>query len=344
VEADLGRAGDEVRAAIAAAEEEATSPVERAEMLMEIAIGLQQRPKNADQLLAAIDLYERAQTICPVDEPLLIARMKARMGTAYLAVPSEGHESLEQARDKLGEAIPVLTQFGSPEEVAEAEINLGLAYQSLAGQHRGRITDAISAYQRALRTFNRDRFPQEFAILQNNLATAFLSMPFTDNRAKMREALAVQAFEEGLRSVNLVDHPVEYAMLQNNLGNALQYASSSHTIENNLRALEAYDEALRVRTAEAMPLEYANTVSNKANCLWNLPDNPEFPDNGNRANLIAARDYYRQSREIFARTGEVDKARIVAEACEQIDRELLSAPPTNGASHVGTLLATSKLN
>ena len=30
----------------------------------------------------------------------------------------------------------------------------------------------------------------------------------------------------------------EYAMLQNNLGNALQYASSSHTAENNLRALD----------------------------------------------------------------------------------------------------------
>ena len=53
-------------------------------------------------------------------------------------------------------------------------------------------------------------------------------MPFTDERGKMREALAVQAFEEGLKVVNLIDHPSEYAMLQNNLGNALQYASSSH--------------------------------------------------------------------------------------------------------------------
>ena len=105
----------------------------------------------------------------------------------------------------------------------------------------------------------------------------------------MREALAVQAFEEGLKVVNLIDHPSEYAMLQNNLGNALQYASSSHMVENNLRALDAYDEALKVRTRETTPLEYANTIANKANCLWNLPDDPQRTDNGNHANLRTAR-------------------------------------------------------
>ena len=81
-------------------------------------------------------------------------------------------------------------------------------------------------------------------------------------------------------------------MLQNNLGNALQYVSSSHTVENNLRALDAYDEALKVRTRETSPLEYANTISNKANCLWNLPDDPEHPEAGNRANLTQANAYY----------------------------------------------------
>ena len=86
-------------------------------------------------------------------------------------------------------------------------MNLGVVLQSLAGAGRARITDAISAYQRALRTFDRTRHPEEFAILQNNLATAFLSIPFTDERGKMREALAVQAFEEGLKVVTLIDHP-----------------------------------------------------------------------------------------------------------------------------------------
>jgi hypothetical protein len=97
-------------------------------------------------------------------------------------------------------------------------------------------------------------------------------------------------------------------MLQNNLGNALQYASSSHAVENNLRALDAYDEALKVRTRETTPIEYANTIANKANCLSNLPDEFERPDAGNRGNLTQARAYYAEAREIFVSHGELDKA------------------------------------
>ena len=201
--------------------------------------------------------------------------------------------------------MPDLREFGQPaKSSAEAEMNLGVVVQGLAGAGRARITDAISAYQRALRTFDRKRFPQEFAILQNNLATAFLSIPISDERGRMREALAVQAFEEGLKVVNLVDHPAEYAMLQNNLGNALQYASSSHPIENNLRALEAYDEALKVRTAETMPVEYANTVANKANCLWNLPDDPTRPGAATRATCHSRARCYGEARAIFMAHGE----------------------------------------
>ena len=324
------RFAEEVRAALAVADDPAATPVERAEMLSEIAIGLQRRPKSADQLRAAVELYDKALSICPQEQELLRARITARKGTALQAVPEEGFDALESARATFEDALPVLNRSGRPEEIAEAEMNLGVVLQALAGMHRARITDAISAYQRALRTFDRDRHPEEFAILQNNLAAAFLSMPFSDERAKMREALAVQAFEEGLKVVNFIDHPSEYAMLQNNLGNALQYASSSHVIENNLRALDAYDEALKVRTREATPLEYANTIANKANCLWNLPDDPEQPNGGNRSNLTQARGHYAEAREIFMAHGEAEKARIVAEACTQIERELLALPPANG--------------
>ncbi|TKB07738.1 MAG: hypothetical protein E5V75_33170 [Mesorhizobium sp.] len=331
------RVDEEVRAALAAADDPSASLQDRAEMLMEIAMGLQQRPKSPDEIEAAIDLYERAGAICPSGEHLLSTRIAARRATALLALPNGGADALERARTELEKATHYFADLDRPEELAEAEMNLGLAIHNLAGLNRARITDAISAYQRALRTFDRVRFPKEFAILQNNLATAFLSMPFTDSRAKMREALAVQAFEEGLKIVNLIDHPTEYAMLQNNLGNALQYASSSHLVENNLRALEAYDEALKVRTRAAMPLEYANTIANKANCLWNLPDDPADPANGNRANLTAAREYYRECREIFIASAEADKARIVAEACEQIDRALLSAPATKSDGLSGSV-------
>ena len=323
---------DQFAAALAAAEDETASPVERAEMLMEIAMGLQNRPKDASQLRAAVDLCEKALSLCPDEEAMLKARITARKATALQAMPGEDAAFLELARDAYKSVLPIFQSLGTPGELAELEMNYGLVLQSLAGLHRGRITDAISAYQRALRTFDKTRFPQEFAILQNNLATAFLSIPLADERAKMREALAVQAFEEGLRVVNFIDHPTEYAMLQNNLGNALQYASSSHPVENNLRALEAYDEALKVRSRANMPIEYANTLTNKANCLQNLPDDPAQPEQGNRANLVQARALYTEAREIFTVHGDSYKAGIVAEAAFQLERELMNMPAGNGAA------------
>jgi tetratricopeptide (TPR) repeat protein len=240
-------------------------------------------------------------------------------------MPEDGTEALEAARLAYEDALPVLAELGRPEEVAETEMNLGLVIQYLAGAHRARIGDAIAAYQRALRVFDRARYPVEFAILQNNLATAFLSMPLVDERSKMREALAVQAFEEGLKVVTLIDHPSEYAMLQNNLGNALQYASSRHATENNLRALEAYDESLKVRTRETAPLEYANTIANKANCLMNLPDDPAHPTAGNLTNLTHARLYLEEARAIFAQHGELAKAETVAQPLAELHRALALA-------------------
>jgi tetratricopeptide (TPR) repeat protein len=325
-----GLSDNQFQAAMAAAEDDSASPAERAEMLMEIATGLQIRPKGPAQLRSAVELCDKALDLCPAGEKLLYARIVARKATALQAIPGEDPAPLEAAHAAFRQALPILSELGAPEEHAEAEMNLGLVLQTLAGMNRGRITDAIAAYQRALRVFDRIRFPKEFAILQNNLATAFLSIPFSDERSKMREALAVQAFEEGLRVVNLTDDPVEYAMLQNNLGNALQYASSSHRLANNLRALLAYDEALKVRRRETMPLEYANTLTNRANCLQNLPDDPEQPDAGNRGNLRRAKAGYAEAREIFNAHGEREKARIVGEAVFQLERELMDMADGDG--------------
>jgi tetratricopeptide (TPR) repeat protein len=315
----------EVETALAAADDDAATADERAQMLMEIAMGLQQRPKTADHLRAAIALYDKALAVCPSDQPLLRARITARRGTALQALPEPGCESLQAACAAFEAALPVIGAAGQPAEIAEIEMNLGLVLQTLAGAGLARITDAIAAHQRALRVFDRVRYPLEFAILQNNLATAFLSIPPSDEKGQLREALAVQAFEEGLKVVNLIDHPAEYAMLQNNLGNALQYASTSHSVENNLRALEAYDEALKVRSPETAPLEYANTIANKANCLWNLPDDVAAPHRGNRANLAQAKVYYEAARRIFTAHGDVGKAEMLAGTLAELDGELAVA-------------------
>lgn len=316
-----GMSDQRFKAALAAAEASDATDSEKVEMLMEIAMGLQQKPKTSQDLHHAVSLYEKALSLCPSDEPILNARLHARMGTALNAIPHEAQENLYKAQSAFEKAIATFKLYDSPEELAEAELNLGLTLQTLAGLGCTKISDAINAYLRALRTFSRERHPTEFAILHNNLATAYLSMPVTDQNGKMREALAVQSFEEALKVITFVDQPSEYAMLQNNLGNALQYASSSHSVANNLRAVAAYDEALKVRNRKDTPLEYANTISNKANALRNLPDKPEHPELGNHRNLELARTYYHQAMAIFEQFGESQKVAITKEMLAELDRE-----------------------
>ena len=316
-------------AAIAAAESEASSPEEKSEMLMEIAMGMQLKPKSAEQLHQAVALYERALSACPADAPLLQARVRSRMGTALQALPDGGTAALYKAQACYEDALPVLREKAKPEEAAEAEMNLGLVQQSLAGIGAGRIHDAIQCYHRALRVFTREAWPQEFSILHNNLAIAYLSIPLSDERGKMREALAVQSFEEVLRVVSLVDHPTEYAMIQNNLGNALQYAASGHPLENNMRALTAYAEALKVRNESDTPLEYANTISNRANVLRNLPEDPDQPDSGRQGSLQRARESYQEARRIFHSVGQSGNAALVEEALAEIEQELNEVTTAN---------------
>ena len=319
----------EFNQALSAIAAEDISANEKVDLLIQIATGLQQKPKSAQQLHNAVTLYDKALELCPDSETLLNARTRARKGTALQAIPDNSSQYLLLAQTELEAALPALSQFGTAEETAEAEMNLGLVLQSLAGMNAVPITFAIAAYQRALKTFTRETYPTEYAILHNNLATVYLSIPLSDERAKMREAMAVQSFQEALKVVTLIDQPTEYAMLQNNLGNALQYASSSHAVENNLRALVAYDEALKVRTAIDTPYEYANTLCNKANCLCNLPDDIEKPEKGNRDRLRTARELYRTASDIFTQHGDMAKLSIISEVLNDLDANI-------GTGHAGS--------
>jgi tetratricopeptide (TPR) repeat protein len=327
-------AKSQLEAALKAVESDAGTPTEKTEMLMEMGMGMQMRPKTREQLDHAIILYRLALEICPADAPLLRARITARLGTALQALPDGGDAALKEARERYETALLTLKANGKPEEVAEIDMNLGLVQQALTASGGARLHDAIQSYHRALRVFTRGSYPQEFAILHNNLAIAYLSIPLSDERGKMREALAVQSFEEVLQVISLIDHPSEYAMIQNNLGNALQYASSGHALENNLRALDAYDEALKVRNPRDTPFEYANTISNKANVLKNLPQDLDHPTLGRDGSLHKARELYQEAQRIFTYLDQSNNARVVAEALTEIDRELKDRPHPRGNGHV----------
>lgn len=306
-----------VEAAIAAIDSESATTPEKIEMLIELANDLQQKPKDADQLWQAISLHRHALDLCGHDYPLLRARAMTGTATALRTIPADDADLLLQAKDLYDTALPILQEHAAPEEVAETEMNLGLVLQALMPYHKARLADSIQAYQRALRVFTGSAYPQEHAILQNNIAIAYLSMPMSQEGDDMRQALAVQSFRQALEWVTLIDHPNEYAMLQNNLGNALQYLPSTHPVENNWNAIAAYDEALKVRNARDTPVEYATTIANKANALVNLPDLDD-ETLGNAKNLVQAKAYYQEAQSIFEQFGQYEQAQTVAQAIEDL--------------------------
>lgn len=295
--------------------------IERAEALVEVAFDLQKQPRSPQDLWDALALYDAAIAWAEAF-PLAKARALSGRGAALRRIPGTDPSHLDEARDCLRQALEVLTEAGDPEEVAETEMTLGLVLQALASHGKAPLEHAVKAYHRALKTFTRASHPREYAVLHNNLATAYLSMKLAPDKEVMREAMAVQSFQEALKVVTLIDDPSEYAMLQNNLGNALQATRGKNAFENLHRAIEAYDEALKVRTRYDTPLEYANTVANKANALMNLPDSPEASARSNPMNLRRAVDLLREAEDVFSEHGVTDRAHMVFELRMSLEAEL----------------------
>lgn len=311
-----------VKAAMKTIAETSATAQEKIEMLLEVAQGFVKKPKTTRDLYNAIVLYDKVQDLCGEDFSLYKARAKVGKGSALVAIPEDDVELLLQGKSAYLEALPILQESGSPEETAEARMNLGLVLQSLASLNMAQMTDSIQAYQEALQVFTCVRYPQEYAILHNNIAIAYLSMSKGEQQQYLFEGLAVQSFEVALKRIKLIEHPREYAMLQNNLGNALQYLPSSHAFENNSRAVMAYDEALKVRNRKDTPIEYANTIANKANALINLPDKLDKPEAGNEQNILKARNYYQEALEIFTQLGQIKQAQAVSQVLEELRTDI----------------------
>lgn len=318
-----------VTAAVERLEASDEPPLQRADALVELAMDLQKQPRDPQELIDALFLYDRAMDLVKEDA-VARARILAGRGGALRRMPGSGLAELQQARDAFVEALPILREAGDAEEVAEVEMSYGLVLHAMAPTGQAKLQDAVQAYQRALRTFDAERYPREFATLHNNLATAYLSLRLAPEKEGLKEAMAVQSFQEALKVVTLEQDPSEYAMLQNNLGNALQAMRSSHPWENLLRALEAYDEALKVRTEYDTPVEFANTIANKANALMNLPDDPEHPEKGNPDRLRQAIALFHKAADVFQRHHLPERAQMVKRFAAELDAELRGAAATSG--------------
>jgi hypothetical protein len=137
------------------------------------------------------------------------------------------------------------------------------------------LDQAIAAYQIALTKTNPETRPHNYAMIQNNLGSAYGDMArFRTPTENLEQSVA--AYESALRYRQLHDDPARYAATQNNLGTAYwNLAQHQQTVRRLKQSIAAYFEALRYYSPTCEPMHYAMIQNNLGTAYWNLAQQPQ---------------------------------------------------------------------
>jgi tetratricopeptide (TPR) repeat protein len=132
------------------------------------------------------------------------------------------------------------------------------------------LEQGIQAYQKALSKTNPHTRPHSYAMIQNNLGSAYGDMArYRDSVESLQQSIL--AYEEALRYRDTKADPQRYAATKNNLGTAYwNLAQFEKPIVNLSQAIVAYNEALQYYEPEREPLSFAMIQNNIGTAYWNL--------------------------------------------------------------------------
>ncbi len=124
------------------------------------------------------------------------------------------------------------------------------------------INRAIKAYQNALKMYIEEQFPVDYAMIQNNIGNAYVTMAEVEDTAQNCKK-SIKAYQNALKIYTEKQFPIQYVMTQNNIGNAyVRLAEVEDKTQNCKKAIESYKNALKIRTVEQFPIKYAMTQNN----------------------------------------------------------------------------------
>jgi tetratricopeptide (TPR) repeat protein len=147
------------------------------------------------------------------------------------------------------------------EEVAIFFSIFGTAIQQFPfGNRMLNLELAIAAYELALQIYTREAFPQDWAMIQNNLGNAYsdrLQGEYAENLEK-----AITAYELALQIHTREKFPENWAGIQNNLGNTYGVRLRGERAENLEKAITAFELALQIWTRETFPQNWMGIQNN----------------------------------------------------------------------------------
>ena len=223
---------------------------------------------NQQDTAAAMTALEEAVECARGVSPVFAAQMLGQL--AALRANTAGHDSV-RVLENYQDAIALAADTPLDDLRAELWLNLGAVCQEHSDNRREWLTRAIRAYQQAIQCgLSETHYPEMYALAQNNLGLAYLTMPMVEASDSLRKAVAVQSFREALKVYQAHTHRLEWVSAKLNLANALQHLPSSHPEENLLQSVEIYEELLQTRTRAEDPVGYARLLANQANALAHL--------------------------------------------------------------------------
>jgi tetratricopeptide (TPR) repeat protein len=123
------------------------------------------------------------------------------------------------------------------------------------------LEEAVNAHRSALRYFDFEKSPSDWALTQSYLGDAFIQLGIAKGDSGLLEA-GVEAYRSTLKGYTFETSPLEWARSKNYLGNALvqlAMANEAVRVKNLEEAVDAHRSALRYFDSEKLPSEWALT-------------------------------------------------------------------------------------
>ncbi|MFN8155920.1 MAG: hypothetical protein U0R68_00770 [Candidatus Nanopelagicales bacterium] len=234
--------------------------------------------------------------------PLLAASLRLTRSE----VLREGLGDPVAAANEADAAIKALPLSAPTELRAELQVARALARQELAGDNKGALLAVVADLTEAVKVLREDSHPELFAVINQQLALAYLMMPMGDDGDRIRLGVAVTSLRAALRVFTPQTHPGAWATTQVNLANALQYLPSAHQESNLDEAVQLYEEVLSYRDEQVDPVGVARILTNQANALGHL------------GVLDDATERLEHARRLFASAGDEGGVQAVDELLAEV--------------------------
>jgi len=245
---------------------------------------------------------------CQHSSPVLAAQLTAQLAQLQPNLPEA---SVQRTVSLWRSAIALAADTPLPHLRGDLRIGLAVTLHEASGDRRDMLVEAVKTYQDALHHgITLEDTPETYALAQNNIGLAYLSMPMTDAGDKLRHAVAVQSFREALKVYTPETHLEAWASTMLNMANALQYLPSARPEEHLIQAVETYEQLLEVRNKAMDPLGYARLLANQANALAHL------------GMFQPATEKFTEAHKLLHWHGEADLAASILEQLERINTQL----------------------